>query len=176
MGSSLSLSSEPFVVRAPSAYVSAHCQAPFGTFTFVPNGTCQVAYQTVAHLASGGRDWTPLDKYPAKLGARTSQVAYQTVGHLGSTRKALLPTDVAPAELNHLQSNLDRQASSESASERISNGQKCPFGTNRNVPNGPNGPSPVVQSRALEPVTGRPGFLLLSPALPFHGFAKHRET
>ena len=42
-------------------------QAPFGTFMFVPNGpkanTCQVAYQTVAHLASGGQSWQPFAKY-----------------------------------------------------------------------------------------------------------------
>ena len=43
-------------------------KAPFGTFMFVPNGlkagTCQVAYQTVAHLASGGQSWQPFAKYP----------------------------------------------------------------------------------------------------------------
>ena len=55
-------------------HLKAHCQAPFGTFTFVPNGpkagTCQVAYQTVAHLASCGRDWTPLDKYFLRSSSR----------------------------------------------------------------------------------------------------------
>ena len=43
-----------------------------------PKASCQVAYQTVAHLASGGQSWQPFAKYPE------SGAAYWTVGHLSS--------------------------------------------------------------------------------------------
>ena len=88
-------------------------ERPFATNQNVPNGllailtragTCQVAYQTVAHLASGGQSWQPFAKYPEREEQPTGwQATCQAASHFRG-RWTSNSTDAAPAELNHLQS------------------------------------------------------------------------
>ena len=62
-----------------------------------PKASCQVAYQTVAHLASGGQSWQPFAKYPE------SGAAYWTLIHL-SSGLALVTHQVADHPVGHLMS------------------------------------------------------------------------